>query len=661
MPQYQVPGPPSSVLAAILAGGQVAQPGAQATFSTTNPPLLPSLMTEVVWLPTFAQLQADVEILGTLISQGWATGNVTAVTANYTALPTDAVILANATSGAITVTLPDATQSGFFTGQRYTVIKTDSSGHAVTVAGSAGQTINGSATQTLSVQYATTGVVFDGANWWVWNGTGAGVVTSLTAADTSVVVGGTGAAPTVRTNTLDVIAADHPAAADWSNNSHKITSLGTATTSGDALPYGQAATGDLSGTYPGPTVASTHWATQSVSGTATLGASSAPVVLTDTTSAAFTLTLPASPTTGSLFILVDDTGQWNTHNLTVGRNGKQIDGAASNLTLTNRWGKVTLYYDGTAWWSVANGLSNETPVATGTTAVVGVRNSPSRSDHGHAQDYVGLFGDGSDASVTLDGSTTYSNFSALSASTYTLTRDVFTTSLTVNPTVILAPAGFRVFCQGTVTVAGTVSAAGNAGAAAGTAGGNTGSGSLDPGQPGGAGSTTTGAGGSAGNIGAGNGGTGGTGTGGNTGGAGGTSTSVVPFLRVPYPVLAGQQRLNGATRGIAAGSGGGGGGGDGANKGGGGGSGGGNIAILAWALVNNGVLTAAGGNGGTPVTGNCGGGGPGGGGTIVTYTLAAPTGTGTTNVAAGTPGGGSGTGSAAGSGVAGNVLNVVLA
>lgn len=50
-------------------------------------------------------------------------------------------------------------------------------------------------------------------------------VNSVTAADTSVVVGGTATDPTVRTATLDVIAADHPPAADWSNNSKRITTL----------------------------------------------------------------------------------------------------------------------------------------------------------------------------------------------------------------------------------------------------------------------------------------------------------------------------------------------------------------------------------------------------------------------------------------------------
>lgn len=69
-----------------------------------------------------------------------------------------------------------------------------------------------------------------------------GVVTSVTAADTSIVISGTGT-PTVRTNTLDVIATQHPPAADWSNNSHKITSLANGSSAQDAAAYGQTPAG----------------------------------------------------------------------------------------------------------------------------------------------------------------------------------------------------------------------------------------------------------------------------------------------------------------------------------------------------------------------------------------------------------------------------------
>ncbi len=96
---------------------------------------------------------------------------------------------------------------------------------------------------------------------------GSGAVSSVAAADTSVVVTPTIGAVTVRTNTLDVIAADHPPAADWSNNSHKITAVAHGAGANEAatfdqiptaLPPNGSASGDLGGSYPSPTVAAIH-------------------------------------------------------------------------------------------------------------------------------------------------------------------------------------------------------------------------------------------------------------------------------------------------------------------------------------------------------------------------------------------------------------------
>jgi hypothetical protein len=69
------------------------------------------------------------------------------------------------------------------------------------------------------------------------------VVQSVTAGDTSIVVGGSATAPTIETGTLDVIAADHPPAANWSNNSHKITSVANGSSAQDAAAYGQTPAG----------------------------------------------------------------------------------------------------------------------------------------------------------------------------------------------------------------------------------------------------------------------------------------------------------------------------------------------------------------------------------------------------------------------------------
>jgi hypothetical protein len=68
---------------------------------------------------------------------------------------------------------------------------------------------------------------------------GAAPVTGVTAADGSVVIGGTGTAPTVQTGTLDVIATQHPPAASVPMNSKKLTGLANGSASTDSAAFGQ--------------------------------------------------------------------------------------------------------------------------------------------------------------------------------------------------------------------------------------------------------------------------------------------------------------------------------------------------------------------------------------------------------------------------------------
>lgn len=134
-------------------------------------------------------------------------------TGNYTANPGDSVPV-DTTSGVVTVTLPNAPAS-----LSTVAVQHVKGGNAVTVAAAGSdvfQVAGGTTTRSLAVTDGLLWVLYNGGIWYIIAGTPA-------------------------TISLDAIAAAVPTAADWSNNSHKITSLANGSAAQDAAAFGQLA------------------------------------------------------------------------------------------------------------------------------------------------------------------------------------------------------------------------------------------------------------------------------------------------------------------------------------------------------------------------------------------------------------------------------------
>lgn len=284
---------------------------------------------------------------------------------------------------------------------------------------------------------------------------------------------------------------------------------------------------------------------------------------------------------------------------------------------------------------------------------------------------LGFYGDGSDGVANANGVGSIPG-ATLNGSTYTLSRDVFYTNLTVAAGVTVVTAGFRVFCTGTISIAATGNINNNGGNASGvTAGTGGATGNLAGGAAGGNGGNnsagTNGTGVIHGMQGATNTGGAGAAGGGNAGGTGGTVTNDSIPLNPRTAVLA--EMTTGGFGGVSGGAGGGGGGSSAAaTTGGGGGGGGGNMLLAAPNILYDvgggspGYATVFGGSGGNAAgAANGGGGGGGGGGVIITlqrYSTFSYTGGRRIASGGGTAGSGVGTGLTGTVGNAGVIISI---
>ena len=75
----------------------------------------------------------------------------------------------------------------------------------------------------------------------------------------------------------------------------------------------------------------------------------------DTTSGAITVNLPASPSAGDIMALADYAGTASSNNITVGRNGSNIEGLAADAVInTDRESKTLVFVDATQGWLPVN-------------------------------------------------------------------------------------------------------------------------------------------------------------------------------------------------------------------------------------------------------------------------------------------------------------------
>ena len=86
----------------------------------------------------------------------------------------------------------------------------------------------------------------------------------------------------------------------------------------------------------------------------------------NTTSAGFTVTLPATPTAGQQVAVVDYAGTFDTNALTISPNGNKIEGATAGLQLKGeREGALLVYIDSTQGWLATSGINEGTDALEG--------------------------------------------------------------------------------------------------------------------------------------------------------------------------------------------------------------------------------------------------------------------------------------------------------
>jgi hypothetical protein len=138
--------------------------------------------------------------------------------------------------------------------------------------------------------------------------------------------------------------------ASYSGNTLTIGTTGDTVT----LAAGSTSSG-FGATYNG----AVNWTSNVVTSALTVSAGIGYFV--NTSSAAITLTLPASPTFGSIVGIADYSGYALTNNITINPNGNKLEGGTTNkLISTNKESVILNYVDTTRGWLATSGVNNGT-------------------------------------------------------------------------------------------------------------------------------------------------------------------------------------------------------------------------------------------------------------------------------------------------------------
>jgi len=261
------------------------------------------------------------------------------------ALTNDYNVITTASSNPSGVTLPTAT-----TGRRIVIV--NKGANSVNIYPATGGSIDALAAN-ASIALTVGGVMeFNASSTTQWYSS-YNLYTSASVASgvTSFSAGSTGFTPSTATTGAITLSGTLAIGNGGTNSTATATAGGVSYGTGTAYAFtaagtsGQVLTSNGSGA---PTWATATGGISYTRVTANTTLTNNQGVIADTTGGTFTVTLPATPSSGNQ-VWIADGGSWGTTNLTVGRNGSTIEGTAADLTLDISGVEVQMVYDGTTW------------------------------------------------------------------------------------------------------------------------------------------------------------------------------------------------------------------------------------------------------------------------------------------------------------------------